>query len=290
MMGPLMATEQRFTFDEIGDLYDRYRPGYPEPLFEDLLSLSGISPSDRILEVGCGTGQATLPLARRGYAVTGLEPGPRLASIAQKNLDGFSDVDIVCETFEAWRCEVAAFGLVFSAQAFHWLSPELRFAKSAEALRPSGALAVLGNAVVEHGEPPHGGSGGRLREALDDAYARHAPSITGPPVTRWYAKDGPIPGLFAASGCFESVVARRYPWSRRYDTSDYLGLMETHSDHRLLPAQQRERLHAAIGNAIEAVGGVVEVSYEANLYVARRSAGENHDAGRDPTGKGKEEA
>jgi len=266
-----VTVEQRFTFDEIGDLYDRYRPGYPEALFEDLLSLSGLSASDRILEVGCGTGQATLPLARRGYAMSCLEPGPRLASIARKNLAAFSGIDVVCETFETWPCELAAFGLVFSAQAFHWLAPELRFTRSAQALRPGGSLAVMGNAVMLD-RSPHGDAGGPLREALDDAYACYAPSIQGPPVTGWYAEAGPIAGLFSASDCFGTVVVRRYPWSHRYDTADYLGLMETHSDHRLLPEKQREQLHDAIAQALERFGGGIEVYYEANLYVAKRVA------------------
>ena len=263
-----MAVEQRFPFDEIGDLYDRYRPGYPEELFKDLVSLSGIAACDRILEIGCGTGLATLPLARRGYAMSCLEPGPRLASIARKNLAEFSGIDVACETFEAWPCEVAAFGLVFSAQAFHWLAPELRFTRSAEALRPGGSLAVIGNAVVGD-RSPFLDRDGRHREALDDVYARYAPSIQGPPVTGWYAEQGPIPELFSDSGCFGTVVARRYPWSYHYDTSEYMGLMETHSDHRLLPAEQRERLHDAIARALERFGGGIKVSYEANLYLAK---------------------
>jgi hypothetical protein len=119
---------------------------------------------------------------------------------------------------------------------------------------------------------PYGDAGGSLGEALDDAYARYAPSIQGPPVTRWYAEEGPIPELFSASACFEAVVPRRYPWSYHYNTSDYLGLMETHSDHRLLPAEQRGRLHEAIGQALEGSGGGIEVFCEANLYVAKRAA------------------
>ena len=110
-----MAVEQPFKFGEIGDLYDRYRPGYPEELFKDLVSLSGIAACDRILEIGRGTGLATLPLARLGNAMSCLEPGPRLASIARKNLAEFSGIDVACETCEAWPCEVAAFGRVFSA-------------------------------------------------------------------------------------------------------------------------------------------------------------------------------
>jgi SAM-dependent methyltransferase len=266
-----MAEEQRFTFDGIADLYDRYRPGYPEALFDDLVLLSGLSPSDAILEIGCGTGQATSSLARRGYAMSCLEPAPRLASIARKNLAEYSGIDVICETFEAWRCEIAAYGLVFSAQAFHWLSPEIRFTKSAEALQPGGSLAVIGNAPVVD-RSPHGDAGGALRAALDDAYSRYAPSLIELPVTGWYAKDGPIAQLFSASGCFEPAVARRYRWSHRYDTSDYLGLMATHSDHRLLPTEQRERLHDAIGAALEGSGGGIEVRYEANLYVAKRTA------------------
>ena len=57
----------RTTFDEAALLYDDVRPGYPEALFHDVVSLSGIPSGGRILEIGCGTGQATVPFARRGY-------------------------------------------------------------------------------------------------------------------------------------------------------------------------------------------------------------------------------
>ena len=53
----------RATYDEAALLYDQARPGYPEALFDDMVSLSGIPPGGRILEIGCGTGQATVPLA-----------------------------------------------------------------------------------------------------------------------------------------------------------------------------------------------------------------------------------
>ncbi|HIF97849.1 MAG TPA: hypothetical protein EYQ54_12625 [Myxococcales bacterium] len=78
-----------------------------------------------------------------------------------------------------------------------------------------------------------------------------------------------MPELFSDSGCFGTAAARRYPWSYHYDTSEYMGLMETHSDHRLLPAEQRERLHDAMARALERFGGGIKVSYEANLYLAK---------------------
>jgi ubiquinone/menaquinone biosynthesis C-methylase UbiE len=56
-----MAEERaklRAIFDEAALLYDEVRPGYPEELFDDIVALSGIPSGGRILEIGCGTGQA----------------------------------------------------------------------------------------------------------------------------------------------------------------------------------------------------------------------------------------
>ena len=90
-----MTREQRFTFDEVAELYDRHRPGYPEALFEDLVALSGLAPAGRILEIGAGTGQATRPLARRGFRVLCLEPGAALARVARRKLAEFPRVEVL---------------------------------------------------------------------------------------------------------------------------------------------------------------------------------------------------
>ncbi len=72
------------TFDRAAESYDRIRPDYPEALFDDLTALAGLRPGDHLLEVGCGTGQATLPLARRGFRVTCVELGAGLADRPQE--------------------------------------------------------------------------------------------------------------------------------------------------------------------------------------------------------------
>lgn len=150
-----MVREQRFTFDEVAKLHDRNRPRYPDALFDDLVSLSGISPRGRILEIGCGTGQATIPLAQRGFRVLCLEPGPAMARAARENLAPFPAVQVRQSTFEEWPVENGEFNLVISAQAFHWVTAEVRFTKAATALDATGALAVIGNAVVLGRSPLH---------------------------------------------------------------------------------------------------------------------------------------
>jgi SAM-dependent methyltransferase len=259
----MSSAEQRFTFDEVAELYDRVRPRYPAALLDDLESLSEIPPGGRILEIGCGTGQLTVALASRGFRMLCLEPGASMARVARKRLAGFAAVDVVADTFEAWQVEPAAFDLVVSAQAFHWVTPEVGFVKAAQALHPGGSLAVVGNAVIPRESP--------LRTAIDAAYAAHAPAMRGGAATSWYAEGGPIPDLFARSALFGPVTWRRQPWSQTYSVPEYLDLMRTHSDHRLLSESQRESLLEAIGRAIALHGGSFEVRYEAHLYIARKA-------------------
>jgi ubiquinone/menaquinone biosynthesis C-methylase UbiE len=55
----------RATFDAGADGYDAARPVAPPEVFDDLVEQARLAPGSRVLEIGCGTGQATLPLAAR---------------------------------------------------------------------------------------------------------------------------------------------------------------------------------------------------------------------------------
>src|SRR5687767_13722173 len=126
----------RVTFDEDAERYDRARPGYPSSIFDDLAELAGIGPGCRVLEIGCGTGQATVPLAERGCEVVAVELGTELAEVARRNLARFPDVQVVNAAFERWPLPPEPFDVVLSATAFHWIDPTVRVVKSADALRP----------------------------------------------------------------------------------------------------------------------------------------------------------
>ena len=80
--------EQRFAFDEIATVYRAARPDYPEALIEDVVSYADLKQSDKILEVGCGTGQATKSFAKRGFAIVAMDPGPEMLRRAREELGG----------------------------------------------------------------------------------------------------------------------------------------------------------------------------------------------------------
>jgi SAM-dependent methyltransferase len=259
----MAVTERRFTFDQVADLYDAVRPDYPAALAEDVLAAAGLSSGEQLLEIGSGSGKATEIFARRGFPIVAVEPGAELIRAAERRLAGAGNVRFIESTFEAWPAPAGAFGLVFAAQAIHWLPPEARIEKPATALRPGGMLAVFGNVPT-----PFQGAFGETVNAL---YRRYAPSISGPPPEAGYLPSGPFGQMIEASGRFGPVEHRAYSWSRTHTAETYPALMSTMSNHILLDAEPRARLLEGLAQAIEAEGGTIDLHYETHLYMARRA-------------------
>src|SRR5580658_6316534 len=130
-------------FDEVAAEYDRNRPTYPDELVDRACEVAGIGDGDRVLEIGCGTGQLTRSLLARGLRVTALEPGDRLVRLAQENLKDAGDVELVHARLEDTQLPRERYEAVFSASAIHWVDPDLGWRKIADALAPHGTLALI---------------------------------------------------------------------------------------------------------------------------------------------------
>jgi SAM-dependent methyltransferase len=256
----------RTSFEEVPELYDSARPGYPEQVFDDLAELARLPEAARIVEIGCGTGQATIPLAERGYRVTCVELGEQLAAFARRKLSAFPSVEIVNADFEEWQPGEAGYDAVVAFTAFHWLDPELRYANSAALLRPGGSLAVVAtqHVLTEDGDQ-------FFAEVQEDYVALTDEQDESPP-----PHPDEVPDLTAeidASGRFRSVAVRRYLWDTIYTADDYLAVLDTYSGHRALAAGTRRRLYDSIRRRIEnRPGGRVRKTYLATLNVAARES------------------
>jgi SAM-dependent methyltransferase len=139
------STARRYgkVFDEIAAEYDRYRPAYPDELIDQACRVAGIGSGDRVLEVGCGSGQLTRGLITRGLHVTVLEPGKSLIALARQNLEGAGEVEFVNAQFEDALLPRERFAAVFSASAFHWVDPKVSWQRAADVLVPGGTLALV---------------------------------------------------------------------------------------------------------------------------------------------------
>lgn len=251
------------TFDEAAHLYDEVRPGYPEQLYEDILSFS-TGPKAEILEIGCGTGQATLPLARRGYRILCLDPGENLVSIAMKRCQSFPDVRFQTTTFEDWQPQNQSFDLIVSATAFHWVDPEIGYKKAAEVLRPQGYVALFWNL---HPEPYTG-----FFSCVQEVYHRVVPQwgVTDQrPSTKERLEA--IKTQIRRSGYFQEPILKQYTWSTRFTTEQYIRLLNTYSDHRSLEESIRKELLRQIAELIEReYSGYVSRPYLTALFLAKK--------------------
>jgi SAM-dependent methyltransferase len=255
----------RGTFDEAPELYDRARPGYPEAVFEDLATLARLRPGSRVLELGCGTGQATVPLATRGFEVVAVELGAGLAEIARRNLVAFPAVEVVTAAFEEWPLPLAAFDAVVAATSFHWLDPEVRLDKVAAALRPGGAVALISTHHVAGGDGPFFAEVQRCYETW----------MPGTPKGLRLPDAGDVPHQDAneveACGHFTKPTIRRYERGLSYTTREYRDLLLSYSGHRALALDVREGLLACIGELIDTrFGGCIAKRYMTELTVADR--------------------
>lgn len=254
---------QLFAFDDVAELYDAERPAYPAALVEDVIAAADLTAEDAVLEVGCGTGQATEAFARRGCDIVAIEPGAALARLARRRLAALPNAAVVQTSFEDWRMEAGVFRAVIAAQSWHWVDPQVRFAKAARALCPGGVLAVFGHVPMDL--PP------TIARAFAPIFAALAPELWTAPAENWYMPSGPLPDLFLRSGAFEYPLHRRYGWSVIRTGESLARYLRTTSPYQRLERDRREALLRSLALAVERAGGAFEQRWESHLHLARRA-------------------
>ncbi len=248
----------RTTFDEAASIYGDVRPSYPEEIVENIITLSGISKQGRILEIGVGTGQITLPFAKRSYEIVGLELGPALAERARQNLQEYPNVKIVTTAFEEWQSE-ETFDLLLSAQAFHWIETALGLEQALTFLNGTGAIALVWTLDESHTS---------FQKEAEPIYDKFIP----PQPHRPTPEEGyqRYKAALAESAAFAEVVERSVNWSQTYSKEHFLKLQYTFSNHRVLSEETRVQFHQALSKVIDAYGGSVVRLYKTVLLFARR--------------------
>jgi SAM-dependent methyltransferase len=246
-------------FGQVADVYDRVRPEYPERLVDDVLGYADGAPAPA-LEVGAGTGKATVAFAARSLPVTALEPDPAMAAVLRRRVAG---VTVVVAPFEEYR-PPHRFGLLFCADAWHWMDPAVRWRRAADALRDGGTLALFwhGDRFVDDA----------VRAAFLDVHHRCVPDLAREreellsPPTDDLTSTWPYTELVEQPE-FADATVRTYPWPLTLSRADYLALQSTRSVYRIMPEEQRTALFDALDRALPAE---VALAVTTTLYLARR--------------------
>jgi ubiquinone/menaquinone biosynthesis C-methylase UbiE len=287
-MTPLPAPSARDygkVFDEIAAEYDRNRPMYPDELVDQACQVAGIGAGDRVLEIGCGSGQLTRSLLARGLHVTALEPGQNLMALARQNLEGAGAVEFMNARFEDASCPREHFRAVFSASALHWVDPEVSWRKIADVLAPGGTLALVQYFGIEEQRSRQD------QQAMLAAIRKAAPDIA----ADWPAYrdlDATLAGVRQrrenvsaawawlgsydvardyASGLFGDVQVAVVPKLIEQTADELNALLRTMSFYAQLSPDQRQTLEHETAAIYERLGRPIRASTVVTLVTAQRT-------------------
>jgi SAM-dependent methyltransferase len=244
------------SFGSVAAAYERFRPGYPDELVDEVLAYADRSVRTA-LEIGAGTGKATRVFAGHGVAVTATDPDAAMLEELRKHVP--ATVSTVRGAFEDLPTS-STYDLVFAAAALHWTEPAGRWSRVAALLNPGGTFASFGGQL--HLADPDVERAVRAARApflADDEF----PSPDGTPA------DSPMqwPGTeLARSVLFDdvrqSVIERRPTMSAH----DYIGHLGTVSAYIQLPARVREDMLARI---LDVLPERVTLMADLTLHLAR---------------------
>ena len=253
---------QRALFDGVAELYQASRRGYPPEIVTFAIETARLRPSSKVLEVGCGTGQLTGQLAAHGFTLTAIDIGPAMTAAARERLGRFPAC-LETVSFEEFDGPAAAFDLIVSATAFHWIDPDVKFTKSARLLKPGGWLALM--ATGERYDNPFGA-------ALRDMWVAHSDGA-------WVRHEkAPEIDLTGAAGMFGSPVERSHSQRITLPAQTVISVETTRATFLSWPGHVRQGftdgLHSLLGEQAE-----VPLTQETSLVMAPVLSGRGSDPG-----------
>jgi SAM-dependent methyltransferase len=244
------------SFGAIAAAYERFRPGYPEAVFDVVAAYAG-EPIRTALEIGAGTGKATRLFAGHGVLVTATEPdGAMLGELCKAVSANVETVQAAFEDLESGD----AYDLVYAAAALHWTRAEGRWPRVAALLKPRGVFASFGGAV-QLADPAVARAVQAARAPFLDSDEIASPDGTAPEAEmQWPGTELQKSELF--------VDVRQHVVERRFIASaeEFIGYLSTVSAYLQLSDVVREQVYNAIAGVLPET---VEINADLIVHLAR---------------------
>jgi ubiquinone/menaquinone biosynthesis C-methylase UbiE len=268
-----LRERRRAGFEQAAERYDATRSGYPEELVSRVVANARLSLGSRVLEIGCGTGQLTRALVGCGADFLAIDPAPSMIAVARRRLSS-NAVEFRRTTFEDFEAPEAAFDLIVSATAFHWVDPGIAWAKSARLLRSGGWLALLstgeeydepvGQKVLELYLRNSSGPATWAEKPSEEEAARQEQSLD--IGERWSGKPCPERGLFGPAESMRHSSRRNMPGDSVVD------LELTRATSLSWDLSKREVFIRDLREILRSCTAGVELTQVSDLVMAQRSS------------------
>ncbi|MEK7622004.1 MAG: class I SAM-dependent methyltransferase [Patescibacteria group bacterium] len=257
------------SFDVFAETYHSVRPGYPAQLYADIKELCGIGKEPRLLEVGAGSGIATVELAKLGGRVVAIEPGSHLAAIARKQTEGFKNVEILEETFESFESS-ECFDAVLAFTAYHWVDQGIGYQKVHDLLDDSGSLVLVWNSFFLSDSAVTAEVNRAYHEYLPDAYPDESTvgGVNEGVLSKLHRREQEV----VQNPMLYTVGIRKYYTAYNYNAKTYPKLLNTFPKIVEIPEEKRQKFFARISEIVGKHGTIV-VPMLTTLIVCKKREG-----------------
>ena len=247
------------TFNSVCAEYDKWRPTYVDELYRDIFDAVKINSESNVLEIGIGTGQATLPILKTGCRLTAVELGDKMAEYARGKFRSFTNFSIINTSFENYESPANSFDLIYSATAFHWIDEKTGYTKVFDMLKNGGVFARFAN----HPDVYKNGDNAEFAAI----YAKYLPSSSAHEFTENDAKET---ADIALKYGFTDISYKLYDRIRTFTADEYVRLLNTYSDHIAMDENAKHCFHEEIRQTIKNNGGMIKIYDTIDLQLARK--------------------
>lgn len=246
----------RKVFDRIPAQFDRWRPRYCDAAFDVIIQHANLGPDKTALEIGPGTGQATVPILKTGCQYLGIELGDHLAAYMTQKFQSYDNCHIVNADFETYDFGPQKFDLVYAAATLQWIPEEIGFGRSFALLKPGGTFAMMLTKVDYQSANP------KLYEEIQTFYGKYFHPET--EYTCHLKYDNVV------NYGFVDFTFQTFPAPRVLTADAYMEYIGTHCDHIVLPEEDKHKLFEGIRAAIQRAGGTITLADTVVLFLARK--------------------
>jgi len=239
------------SFDIFANNYDDVRPGYPMPMYEDIQKICALSSSSSVVEIGAGSGIATVELAKNGCKIIGIEPGSSLVAIAKEKTKEFPNVEIVEAMFEDFE-SVEKFNCLIALTSFHWISEQEKYKKAYDLLADNGYFAIVWNSFFQSDSEATKEINALYHEILPDVYPKKVTNVNAGVFSKLNGREREI----LASDLFYIHFLRKYSTVYNYDSKTYPMFLNTFPKIIKVEKERRQIFLEKAGAIVEKHGKI----------------------------------
>lgn len=253
------------TFAKIVDEYEYARPNYPDSLFSDILSYSGINNKSLLLEIGAGTGQATSFFAENGFDLTALEISDKQIQFLENKFSKYNNVHLVKSEYENYNDD-KKYDLIFAASSFHWIDKTIRCQKVYNMLKSDGTIALFWHMqpITKYTAPPFDKLNDIISHFFTEKHIYNSSELSLLHTRRMEE---------LVSHSFNEVKFLEYKFNILYSGSRYVSLLNTFSYVQMFDYKDRHNFLSSVEACLQRYNDFLLVPDVVHLYLGKKANG-----------------